>query len=226
MIEQPIIEHRIQRHIIGVLMYQRVARFRDLRPPRTDTNLFSYHLKALLSRRYVEKTSEGYRLSRNGLMYVDRVSTEKMNIRSQPKIISMLFVQDGQGRILLQKRTKQPYIDAWTLPYGKVHIDDSSVLAAASREAQEKLSITTDALVHSGDYYIRAWTDGVLLSSTLAHVCRLTDDGYIIENETLRWADPARLEDFLLAPAVAAIVDRTLQSTGRVFAEFDENWYN
>ena len=127
MIESVSVNHHIQKHILDVLMYQKVARFRDLRPPKTDTNLFTYHLNSLVKLKLVVKTEGGYALSTVGLSYIDRVSTESKTIRTQPKIITMLVVQNGEGDILLQRRTKQPYIDTWTLPYGKIHVEDLSV---------------------------------------------------------------------------------------------------
>lgn len=139
MFDKKDVTHHIQRFILAHLMYHKYARFRDLRPPKVDTNLFSYHLKLLQANGFIRKTTDGYTLDRLGLMYVDRVSSERMQVRTQPKIITMLLVQDSEGRVLLHRRGKQPYIDAWTLPYGKLHIDDASVLAAARREAQEKL---------------------------------------------------------------------------------------
>ncbi len=146
MVDQIAITHHIQKHIIGTLLYKEVARFRDLRPPKTDTNLFSYHLGLLIKAGFVKKLEKGYGLSQNGLTYVDRMSTEKMSVRSQPKIISMLVIQNSEGDILLQKRDKQPFINAWTLPYGKLHIDDQSILAAAVREAYEKLGVSNPSL--------------------------------------------------------------------------------
>ena len=74
------------------------------------------------------KTDEGYTLTPEGLIYVDRVSLKKLNIRTQPKIVTMLVVQNSDGDVLVQKRDKQPYIDTWTLPYGKLHIDDESIV--------------------------------------------------------------------------------------------------
>ena len=155
MIESVSVTHHIQKFIIDVLMYQKVARFRDLRPPRTDTNLFTYHLNSLVKQEMVEKVEGGYALSPLGLSYVDRVSTEKKTIRTQPKLITMLVIQNGDGDILLQRRTKQPYIDTWTLPYGKLHVEDKSVMRAAQREAFEKLGLENPDMEHAGDCYIR-----------------------------------------------------------------------
>ena len=55
MFEQDTINHHIQRRILSVLCYRKMARFRDLRPPRVDTNLFSYHLKVLIRHQLVQK---------------------------------------------------------------------------------------------------------------------------------------------------------------------------
>jgi ADP-ribose pyrophosphatase YjhB (NUDIX family) len=223
MIEQNAIDHHIQKYIIGVLIHQKYARFRDLRPPKTDTNLFSYHLKALVRAQWVNKTDAGYTLSRAGLAYVDRVSLAKLTVRSQPKIMSMLLIQNSDGDILLQKRTKQPYIDTWTLPYGKTHIDDVSVESAAGREAQEKLGLHELPLRHVGDCYIRVTMNGSILSTTLAHIFRSEIDD-IHFSDTLQWASPRKLAQQSLAPAVEQVISRAFFGDDHFFAEFTEEW--
>ncbi len=205
-------------------MYAKVLRFRDLRPPKTDTNLFTYHLNALVKTGMVDKVQKGYALSTEGLSYVDRVSTEKKAVRSQPKIISMLVVQNSDGDILLQRRTKQPYIGTWTLPYGKIHIEDKSVMRAAQREAFEKLGLENPDMTHAGDCYIRVRIDRGLVSTTLAHVFRLYQDE-VIPNENLVWARPHRLSDYELAPAVEEIMARTFFNDPFYFEEFEVDWY-
>lgn len=217
------ITHHIQKYIIGVLMYRQFARFSDLRPPRTDTNLSTYHLKVLISGGYVEKTDRGYTLSQNGIKYVDRVSENKMTVRTQPKIITMLVVQNSDGDVLLQKRTKQPYIDAWTLPYGKLHVDDSQISSAARREAQEKLGLDDQSVIHAGEAYIRVHQRGELLSSTLAHIFRFNRDDIKL-NDNLMWIQPHKLVKLRLAPAVESIVARTFFNDDHFFEEFDVDW--
>ncbi len=220
MIESVSISHHIQKHIIDVLMYTEIARFRDLRPPRVDTNLFSYHLQNLLKAKLVEKVEGGYTLSTAGLSYVDRVSTEQKTIRKQPKIITMLVVQNSDGDVLLQKRDKQPYINEWTLPYGKLHIDDVTLRAAAEREAMEKLGIFNESLEYAGDCYIRVTTGGELLSTTLAHVFRMYEDD-IKNSDILQWVRPHKLASYRLAPAVEEVVARTFFKDIHFFEEFN-----
>lgn len=217
------IEHHIQKHIIGVLYRQRVARFRDLRPPRIDTNLFSYHLKLLQKAGYVEKCDGGYTLGRAGLLYVDRVSESRLTLRTQPKIVTMLVVQNGNGDVLLQRRNKQPYIDSWTLPYGKLHIDDATTTAAAAREAHEKLGLQAVAPRHAGDCYIRVFDEGEILTTTLVHVFRFDTDTIEL-NGSLEWVRPHRLHERTLAPAVEKIVARTFFNDPYFFEEYDETW--
>jgi 8-oxo-dGTP pyrophosphatase MutT (NUDIX family) len=223
MFEQRALQHHIQKFIIGILIHQKYARFSELRPPKTDTNLFSYHLKVLMKEKWIEKTEEGYSLSKNGLAYVDRVSLEKLNIRSQPKIITMLLIQNSEGDVLVQQRLKQPYIDTWTLPYGKTHIDDATLEAGARRESIEKLNYSPERLRHAGDAYIRVKTGDEILSTTLAHIFRFeTDD--IVETETVKWVQPLKLLRLNLAPAVEDIVSRSFFGDDHFFAEFIHEW--
>lgn len=223
MVEHDTITHHIQRHIILKLMYQEVARFRDLRPPRVDTNLYSYHLTKLIKNGLVKKTDDGYTLSLAGLTYVDRVSSEKQAVRTQPKIITMLVVQNSNGDVLLHKRGKQPFINSWTLPYGKLHIDDTSIAAAAQREAQEKLGLHDQTLIHAGDCYIRVREGDELLSTTLAHVFTFTCDA-IVATDTIVWARPHKLHEYKLAPAVEQIIARTFFHDPFYFEEFEATW--
>ncbi|MDB5165315.1 MAG: hypothetical protein JWM00_205 [Candidatus Saccharibacteria bacterium] len=225
MFEQIKLDHHIQRHIVGVLMFQKLARFRDLRPPKTDTNLFSYHLKVLMKEGLVDKLDAGYTLSQNGMSYVDRVSTQKFTVRSQPKVITMMVIQNSEGDVLLQRRTKQPYIDTWTLPYGKIHIDDSSLEVAAKRETYEKLDLKDQPMTHAGDCYIRVKVGGTILSTTIAHIFRFNRDD-ITPNQNTVWARPHKLAQYRLAPAVESIVTRSFFGDDHFFEEFEEDWYN
>jgi len=223
MIDLTTVNHHIQKHIIDVLMYTEVARFRDLRPPKADTNLFSYHLQTLIKLGLVKKLEKGYTLSTNGLSYVDRVSTEKRVVRMQPKIISMLLIQNSDGDVLLQRRRKQPYINAWTLPYGKIHIDDATLEKAAQREVEEKLGIKNQILKHAGICYIRVMADDDILSTTTTHVFRFNSDD-IKTSEDIIWARPHKLDQYRLAPAVQSIVSRGFFNDPFFFEEFEEEW--
>jgi len=219
MFDKEIIKHTIDRHILGVLLGREYARFSEMRPPRVDTNLYSYHLKTMLTDGWIEKTDKGYTLTPKGLIYVDRVSASTVAIRRQPKIITMLLVQNSDGDVLMLKRQKQPYIDTWTLPYGKLHIDDASIIEAGKREADEKLHYVPTKLRHGGDCYIRVYEADQILTSTLAHIVRFeTDD--IIEIDTLKWFSPLEITALRTAPAVNEIIARSFFGDKFFFEEF------
>ena len=220
MIDQFVPEHHIQKYILNVLMHQKYARFRDMRPTNVDTNLYSYHLKLMQKRGFVEKTDDGYTLAKNGLIYVDRVSTKSLKYRSQPKIIIMLVIQNSDGDLLLWRRKRQPFLDLWTLPMGKLHIDDESIEAAAKREMDEKLDLAGLTPQHAGDCYIRILDKNEMIMSTLAHVFYLETDK-IVEHERLMWVRPHKLANYDLAPAVEQIVTRTFFRDPYFFEEYE-----
>lgn len=223
MIEQSNIEHHIQRHIVSVLMFQKHARFRDMRPPAVDTNLYSYHLKLLIKRDYVTRTPEGYTLGKNGILYVDRVTTSTLKVRTQPKIIVMLVVQNTSGDLMLYRRERQPFTSQWTLPYGKLHIDDKTLEDAAKREAYEKLRLKNHYVEHAGDCYIRICDKDEVVMTTLAHVFRLNEDNIELDDRQ-QWVRPHKLSQYDLAPAVEKIVSRTFFRDPYFFEEFNETW--
>jgi ADP-ribose pyrophosphatase YjhB (NUDIX family) len=171
----------------------------------------------------IKKTNERYSLTIQGLSYIDQIDSEKKTVSAQPKIITMLLVQNSEGDVLLQKREEQPYINSWTLPYGKLHIEDKSLSDAASREAWEKLGLSNQPVTHVGDCYIRVNARSETISTTLAHIFRFNRDNIGV-NENLIWARPHKLADYKLAPAMQEIVARSFFGDTFFFEEFEVEW--
>ncbi len=219
MIEQAEIKHHIQKHIIGVLLHQRTARFRDMRAPRVDSNLYSYHLKQLINAGFVKKSEGVYTLDSKGLMYVDRLSINKLFVRTQPKIITMLVIQNDYGDVLMYPKLRQPFIEQWTIPNGKVHNDDASVGDAARREVAEKIGGLSLELHHAGDCYIRIMDNDMVVMTMLAHVFYGTTDDFEPSGH-VRWVKLRDLERLDTAPAVKEIIARTLFRDPFFFEEF------
>lgn len=224
MIEYKLIDHHIQKHIIDVLMYQKYARFRDMRPPNTDTNLYSYHLKLLLKANLVAKIPAGYTLSTYGQSYVDRITASTGKLSVQPKVITMAVIQNDYGGILMYQKLRQPFISRWTVPFGKVHNSDRTIAGAAQREIAEKIGEITVDLQHAGDCYIRVVNDGTIAFSTMTHVFygQLRDDVPLADH--MRWVSPHELTRLDTAPAIKAIIARTFFRDPYFFEEFTEQW--
>lgn len=216
--------HYIQKHILKTLMYVKWARFRDMRPPKVDSNAYSYHLRVLQKDGFIEKTDKGYWLSPKGLSYVDKVSLEKFEPRIQPKLTNMLVIRNEKNQVLLIRKSKQPFIGTWMLPYGKVHLEDESFYAAAVREADEKLQIQPEGLQHKGSCYIRAHIKGVLISSLLANVFTTKISSTSQLDAHARWFGRAELDNLLLAPATIAVIDKVHSATALFFEQYNTDW--
>lgn len=220
MIDSITVNHHIQKYILDILMHRQFARFRDMRPQSTDTNLYSYHLKNLQKQHLVKKTSDGYTLDAKGLAYVDRLNAKTKRISAQPKVITMVIIQDGYGNILMYKKLRQPFIDTWTVPFGKVHDSDESIAHAAQREVHEKVGSFEVELRHAGDCYIRVKSDDVVVVSTLVHVFYGQSELPGVPHN-FEWISPRELISKATSPAIKDIVARTFFQDPYFFEEFE-----
>jgi len=217
-------KHEIQKHILSYLTYHKIARFRDLQPPKVKTNLFSYHLKLLIKNDMVEHADDGYTLSILGLAYIDRLNDEGEFAYRQPKQVTMFVIQNSDGGVLLERRTKQPYIDTWTLPNGKLTIDDESLHDAAVNEIYSKIGLRQTQIRQVGDCYIRVNSNDAPITVTFAHVFAFENDDIIADGVNYLWIYPRKLDTIVLAPAVDQIIARTFFRDPLFFEEFVHDW--
>lgn len=245
MVKKSAIKHAIGRDIMEYLATHEHARFSDMRPTKVDTNLFTYHVKLLVKDGYITKDDTRYTLSPKGKVYVDRKLGDGETVRTQPRVQIMLLIQDGYGNIVVTQRNTQPYINACTLPYGDMLIDDESISAAALRIAAEVVNYTPDTVRHVGDCYVvvghnakvaaRPIEAGVLIDGdvlhlntmevfqvetrTLVHVVRFeTDD--LVETDTAKWIEPLAIAKMNPAPGVEQIIARSFFGDDFFFDEF------
>jgi len=216
---QPI-THPIQKYILKTLTYHKYARFRDMRKPNTDSNLYSYHLKTVIKDGFVEKVAQGYRLTAKGLAYVDRLSQANFNFRIQPKIITMILLKNTKSEILLTQRNKQPFITRWTLPSGKIHVEDEHIVEAAQRELNEKIGFAAKAsqLSHIGDAYIHVRADGAIISCVLAHIFAVKVKGGF-SRDNIVWTNGKWRQQHKLATAVEDIIKLSKTAKTPFFTE-------
>ena len=218
MFEQNIIEHHIQKSIMQVLIRKEYARYSDMRPEKIDSNLYAYHLNRLVSSGYIEKLDKGYTLSAQGLRYIEYTSSS-MKIRSQPKITVAVLLKDFDGNILLTKRLKQPYINYYGLPLGKIHHDkDKNLLDSARRELFEKTGVNHKKLIHVGDMYLKIHTNKVLISNLLIHIFFGTCKQDIVINELSDWVAENDFCKIKLVPGVKEIA-KSVDLEARFFKE-------
>lgn len=105
--------HHIQRHVLQLLIDNRVQRYAQLRPANVEANQFVYHLKQLMREDLVQKRgSEGYELTEKGRVYADKFdpSTFAVPWEVQPRSVLFLAVHADDKGWLLIRRSKQPTI--------------------------------------------------------------------------------------------------------------------
>lgn len=199
--------HHIQHYILNVLAATKWARFRDMRPPKVDSNVYSYHLKLLMKQGLIEKhESNGYQLSPRGMTQVDRMSANELRLRLQPKIVTMIIVYNEQGKVLLLAKKKQPFIGAWTFPSGKFHIEDGNPRTSATRELMERIAVEPNpTLNHIADIYLYSSIGTELVSAILAHVLTITIRSDEVTRQDVAWTDETDRAALQLAPGVEEI---------------------
>lgn len=136
--------HHIQRGIILSLVARSPLKFSELQPPRIPNNTFSYHLRKLLENGYIEQTQSGYIPTRKSLKLIAINGDQKWRA-SSPSLITMFYVTNDEGEVLLLNRNIEPFQGWYSLPSGAIHTGET-LLEAAERELYEKTGIKTDAL--------------------------------------------------------------------------------
>lgn len=192
--------HHIQYSIIALLMKAGMKRFSELKPEGLESNLFQYHLKHTIKEGYVVKVDGGYALSPKGLYFADRHSSLLKTIREQPKTITILVLQNNQGEVLMQQKSRQPFIGSYHLPAGKIH-EGETVQGAAQRELVEKTGLTSVELIYRSTVHAHISQNDTLISEYIGFVFA---GKYAGEVEEGVWRDIHDTRE--LAPSVAEVL--------------------
>lgn len=209
------IAHHIQCQIIEKLTFAPSLKFSQLKPDGLESNIFNYHLRQLIQQKLVEKTDEGYVLAPAGLTYVDSLSFTNLKPRKQPKLVTIIALQNSAGEWLLAKRKIQPFIGRSMLINGKQHFGEDPE-SHALREVEEKtglkISLTRRGLA---DIQISN-AEGVLLTHVVGHVYQGKIDDTKLPADTKRfhyqWCNVKTLKAADLMPGTREILDELTKS--------------
>ncbi|MEO5949673.1 MAG: NUDIX domain-containing protein [Candidatus Saccharimonas sp.] len=185
-------------------MTHETLRFSELRAEGVESNLFQYHLRHVIRKGSVEKSGERYQLAPAGLYYADRFSPVYKGERPQPKIITIAVVKARDGRVLLLKKPRQPWLGSYHLPAGKIHTGETTGQAAI-RELTEKAGIHVDEMEFRSLTHVQIYKGGELVSDYFGFIFSCQYDGDIVGGI---WYDAttAQLDTTELEPGVGAIL--------------------
>ncbi len=159
--------HEIQQGILQKISLSSGARYSELKRKDIDGNLFVYHLNSLKKQGYIVVKDKLYTLTPSGKLLMGRMSFDTFKERIQPTIVTTLIVEKD-GKYLLWRRKRSPFLNHVCFPYGKIHLEER-LQEAAERELMEKTGISAK-LEHRGDVYLTVHNETELVSHLLSHV--------------------------------------------------------
>lgn len=118
----------------GNASYSDIMSFLD----ESDSGRVNYHLKAMIDLGLVRKDEE-YTLTQDGERF--GMYAKQFELKEQyPIPVACCMVKRDDGKILMVKRAKKPFINYWIIPGGKINHGESSFVAA-KREVLEECGI-------------------------------------------------------------------------------------
>lgn len=203
--------HYIQKQIITSLSQLSPQRFSQLQPEGIPNNTYSYHLKKLLQLGYIELKKTGYVATRKALKAL-QYAEEIEKRATTPVFLSAIYVTNDAGKVLLLKRSTQPFVGYYSVPAGLVH-QGEHLEEAARRELLEKATIDATIVRFAGvldfRYLERKSNDLFVHSVAFVYTYRLPGGGEHLAGQqtrygTLEWSD---LKDPLVLPEVHTIAE-------------------
>lgn len=217
--------NKVQRLIIKRLLFASKLRYAQIKPKSIEGNLFTYHLRKLIGEGLMQKVDGFYSLTAQGKLFVDRLSFKTLTPRIQPKIVTMLVVQNEKGEYLVYKRKREPFSGQIGFPHGKIHLGEP-VFEAAHRELREKTGFDTE-LLHRGEVYVVVFQNKELVTHILCHVFsgnkKSEKPKGIDATAKCYWAKVENPKDPKYLPAFTDILGLCRKSDNRFFAEFTYN---
>ncbi len=225
--------HQIQKHILKHLITNQSAKYSILKPNNVEGNIFSYHIKKLISLGYIKQSNRLYKLTAKGRQFADRTSLDTIQERIQPKIVTLIVLKEknskdinktkSSSRYLFYKRNKVPFINHIGFPYGKIHLEER-IDESANRELLEKTGLTSK-LKHRGIVYITVHDETEFISHMLCHIFSGYSLGGPLKGECF-WSDLKDIPRDKFIPGVTQIEKLLNEKTNKDKFFFKEFFLN
>jgi ADP-ribose pyrophosphatase YjhB (NUDIX family) len=213
--------HYIQKHILDELRKKDSVRYAKLNNNEVESGHFRYHLGQLTKEGYVEQLERGlYGLTPSGLSYVDKLSEHKVTLTLMPKVITYTLLKDGK-MLILQEKSKQPYMSLLNMVGGKLHEGELAEQAAV-REIHEKTGVTIEAASLSGVFEVLITSSKSLLTHVIAYVFVANIDSKSFEHANVRLVNLDELAAITnLAPDFMPIFNSIIESPNIAVDRFE-----
>lgn len=104
-------------------MYNESLKFNQIRDNAYPSNKFSYHLNALISEGLIKKENEQYTVTNEGVRVLTYLDGVKIENKKKPIVGVFILGHDTEkDLILLNERSKQPFLGYFGVPGGKLEL--------------------------------------------------------------------------------------------------------
>lgn len=163
-----------QNQIISKLKNAGSLRYRDLKPENMTSDLFNYHLKALVVKKIIDKVTSGYTLSEVGQAYVaDIYHTSDPQLQRLFKINVITIVSrcttEGHLEVLTQRRNSQPSHGIIDVMGGTI-VKGEDLLDGANRKLQDETGLSASFRL-LGIERRRLYKQDALFSDVMFPIC-------------------------------------------------------
>lgn len=136
--------HTTKEKILKKLIYTPHLGFNELWNQKGESNNFAYHLRILEEDGLIEKNKEKYSLTLEGKKYALYMRGETGKIEKAPLTTVAIIIYDKKtDKVLMQKRTKEPFYGLWITPAGKLE-HDQFILECAKEEVKSETGLDCD----------------------------------------------------------------------------------
>jgi ADP-ribose pyrophosphatase YjhB (NUDIX family) len=174
----------IQVKILTKFITSEGLRYSEAKPEDVDNDLYKYHLKFLVTKGYIEKIGESYKLTEQGKLFGHKVNPYgQLQSEFRIAVICILIIrEDGKQKILLQTRLKHPSYGEMGTVSGKIK-QGEKIIDCAKRKFKEETGLDADFKYIGLLRAIRYNKDSKLINDQWFNVC-LADSysGELIED--------------------------------------------
>lgn len=206
--------HHVQRDVIKKLVETTGARYSDLKPKTLEGNVFTYHLKSLISQKLVQKDRDSlYSLTSEGKLYgINSSQNKKFTLYQAHSIILIYSLIDGLW--LVRKRLVQPMFGKYGFIHGEP-IAGKTIIEAAKYTLLRRTSLTADfTVIGSGFIHISENNETVsYVNFTMLLAVNLK--GEMIEKDVHgenKWVTYSELMSLDLIPSMCDLINAVKNS--------------
>jgi len=155
-------EHDIQRGIVLKLIHNPALSFNELWNKDGESNKFAYHLNKLETEGIIAKSDGKYALTAEGKKLSAFIEGDTGHKAEFPTLTIFQLVWRDDGRLLCQKRLKEPFYGTWGFVSGKQNFG-WNIEECAKRDLLEETGLVADSYVIKGIEQVKTYDADKLL---------------------------------------------------------------